>query len=116
MESLVYKMITGKKSNSVLLYVIEEKQLFKVKSKTNKKTYYVCYEKKCSARLELSVNGFCSRPKKYTDHNHGNQESKYNEITCIDDIRKDCLTAASVLGDVNALSGIRCAFKRTCEK
>lgn len=117
MENLAFELINGKKHNSVLLYLVEEKQLFKIKSKTIQKTYYVCYQKKCFARVELFADGTCRKPKNNTAvHNHGIQEDLRNEIKCIDGLRQDCLSGAGVLSDVNAISGIRKAFKRSLEK
>lgn len=117
MQSLEYELINGKKHKSILLYLIEEKQLFKVKSKTAQKSYYVCYHKDCFVRVELFADGTCRKPKKNSvGHNHGIQEDLRNEIKCIDGLRQDCLSGAGVLSDVNAISGIRTAFKRALEK
>ena len=117
MEHLEYQIVNGKKFNSKLLYTLQEKQLYKIKTKSVKKNYYVCFNKNCKARIELFADGLCVKPKgNKSEHNHADQEEKFKEINSLNGIRQDCLTAARVLGEVNALSGIRTAFKRGCEK
>lgn len=117
MENLEFEFVSGRKCNSILLYVLSEKQLYKIKSKTNKKTYYICYEKQCSAKINLLANGVCCKPKNVKNyHNHTDQESKYKEINCINEIKQDCLSGREVLGGFNSLNVIRRAFTRACEK
>lgn len=102
----------------MLLHLIEEKQLFKIKSKTATKTYYVCYQKNCPSRIELTQTGLCYKPKNnnHREHNHGTQEDLIKEIKCVDALRQDCLTSAGSLNDVHSVSSIRKAFKRAVEK
>lgn len=117
MESLEYELISGKKLKSTLLYVLSEKQLYKIKTKTINKTYYVCYQKNCAARIEILTNSVCCKPNKdVNQHTHGAVEDQYKEISCINEIREDCAGASNVMGEINAISTIRNAFKRVCEK
>ena len=76
MENLEYEIVQGKKLKSAILYIKSEKQLYKIKSKTNNKTYYVCYQTNCPARVELSC-GVCCKPKNnIKQHNHGDVEGQ----------------------------------------
>lgn len=113
MEELEYEFLCGKKINSKLLYLKTEKQLFKLKSKNSEKCYYVCYFKPCNSRVELLLaNSICVKPKKQKNHNHPTQEKKYEELKAIESIKKNCIENAATIGDVNATSCIRSAYKR----
>ena len=51
-----FEIISGKRNFSKLAYVINEKQLYNIKSKTSCETYYTCYNKNCKVRI-LIKNG-----------------------------------------------------------
>lgn len=110
-----YEIISGKRINSKLLYVISEKQLYKFKTLIRNKKYYVCLNEKCKAKVEL-VNDVCQKPKKIIEHNHGESENLANELKCVNKIKSECLNSSSVLSDMNALSTIKKSFYDVCAR
>ena len=112
-----YQIVNGKRQTSKLLYIIEEKQLYQVKSKRDSKVYCICYKKNnCKSRVVLN-NGLCEKIKNTPQHNHSeNAEALYNELKVLNKIKEECVAASGVIGDVNAISGIRSAFRNVVRK
>lgn len=117
MERFNFEYITGQRLNSKLIYVPEQKQLYKKRLEYKNKTYYICHKQNCKSKMEVFNNSdFIEKSKKFIDHNHADQESKYNEFKVLNTIKNQCVDSASMLSDVNALGGIRNTYRRVCEK
>ena len=57
--NLKFKIISGLRKNSLLLYTEQEKQLYRQKHKYSDRVRYVCYNSKCSVTLlELYVENY----------------------------------------------------------
>lgn len=83
-----YEFLCGKKINSKILYIKNEKQLYKLKSKNGNKNYYTCYYKSCNSRVEFLVSSnVCIKPKNFKDHEHQNRE----ELKSINKILKSMI-------------------------
>lgn len=117
MTTLQYEIVCGKRRTSKLLYIPEEKQFYIKKSTSDNKTYYVCYVKNCKARVTLDLGRHvCTRSPLFVPHNHTTQKELYDELKVLNNIKKECLDEESVLGERNALSGIRKTFESSCDR
>lgn len=112
-----YEIIAGNRSNSELLYVIDQKMIYQKKSVYNNTVKYECRIKSCKARINLLPEGKCTLPKKYIDHNHSDEEDAYEQLKALKKIKDDCRNSVGTLGGGNtALSSIRDSFRRTVER
>lgn len=101
-----FEIVGGKRRNSNLLYSLSEKHLYAKKSAYKNKIYYTCYQEKCKSRLILEA-GVCAKCFDFVEHKHGNQEETYKELKALNNIKRKCTEVHSVIGEANALSGIR---------
>lgn len=87
-----YKWIVGTRSDSELMWAVEEEVLYvsngKIVSKDGDEAY-TCYEKKCKGRIYLKQNGIAYKVKDHTI-DHGSMYSKYSEIQCREMMREQC--------------------------
>ena len=60
-----YEIVSGIRNLSKLIYVVNEKQLYKIKSKIANKTYYTCHNENCKVRILIN-NGRCEKIKNST--------------------------------------------------
>lgn len=112
-----FEIISGNRRSSELLYVIDQKIIFRKKSVYKDIIKYECRQKMCKSRVSVLADGSCVRAKKYVDHNHENEEAAYKELKALNKIKKDCLDAATILGsEMTAMSSIRASFRKTCER
>lgn len=119
MEELEFEYINGKQINSVLLYTTAEKQLYKLKSKTPRKHYYVCYKTNCGARVNLIKGGnVCvkSLNRRAAVHNHGSNEAYYNCLKALGDLKKECLSNSHGLRSSSTAGCVRDAFNHVVEE
>lgn len=116
MQSESFEFVSGKRCNSKLIYLTNEKQLYKKKSYYKGKTFYTCYASNCKARAEILEDGTCVKSQKIAHTNHLQQEEIYKELKAVEDIKKQCSNPSVLLSDTNAASGIRKVFKRVCER
>lgn len=115
--TLSFEIFSGNRRNSELLYVIEQKMIFKKKSVYNNIIKYECRQKSCKSRINLLADGTCILAKKYVEHNHPDEEVAYKELKALNKIKLDCQDAAGALGgNTTAMSSIRSAFRKTCER
>lgn len=111
------EIFVGEKRNNKLLYVYEQKMIYKKKSTYKDIVKYECRNKNCKARLNLIPDGTCVGALHYVDHNHENEEKAFNEMKVLNKIKSDCIDIAETLGsETNGLSSVRKAFRRNCEE
>lgn len=112
-----FEIIPGKRRNSELLYVIEQKMIHMRKSVYKGVSKFECRQQNCKARVNLLSDGKCVVAKKYVEHNHDNEEEAYKELKALNAIKRDCEDAAWALGGTKTnLCTIRSAFRKTCER
>lgn len=112
-----FELICGSRRNSELLYITEQKMLYRKKSEYKGVTKYQCRQKSCKSRVNLLSDGSCVLSKGYVDHNHGDEETTYRELKALNLIKQDCQDMAETLGGTKTnISTIRKAFRRTCER
>lgn len=113
MECIIF---TGKKTNYKLLFVNEQKMIYKKKSTYNGVVKYVCWINSCKSRVNLMPYGKCVTAKNYVEHNHEHQEDAFKELNVLNKIKSDCVDVAGTLcGEKSATSSIRKAFEKNCE-
>lgn len=110
-ESLNYEFIPGKKVNSTLLYTVEEKQAYRLRSTYNDVQSYTCIISQCSVRVQIA-SGVCVKANKFVEHTHGTQEKLYHENKLRSEIKKQCGTASVLLSDPNV--SVRSVFDNQC--
>lgn len=111
-----FEIICGKRRNSELIYIPEQKMIYAIKSVYKGVSKYECRQKSCKARINLLPDGKCVLAKKYVQHNHEHEEEAYRELKALNNIKKDCQDMAGALGATKTnLSTIRAAFRKTCE-
>lgn len=113
MSNLEFEIISGKRINSKVLYVKEEKQCYIRKSESKGTIYYTCYKKSCKSRVILK-NGQCSKVVNFTQHNHSDQHAFYEELKALSQVKKICLDGTTIIGAPSAVSGIRESFQSVC--
>lgn len=105
--------INGKRRNSELIYVFNQKQLYCKNKNYKNNINYKCYIKNCNARMIIELPGnFLVRGKNFENHNHStNQEELFEELQLLNRIKNDCESSANMLSDINAMSGVRKVFE-----
>lgn len=112
-----FEIIPGNRRSSELLYIIEQKMIYKKKSVYKNTIKYECRNKLCKARVNVMPDGKCVLAKKYIEHNHDNEEGAYKELKALNQIKRDCEDIGGALGgDRTAISSIRASFRKTCER
>lgn len=109
-----FKILSGKRRNSKLLYSVTEQQLYARKSIYKNKVFYNCYTKDCKSRVFV-MDGVCLKYTDFVEHNHSDQKALYEEIVALNAIKNKCLDVGS-LGEVNALTSIRESFRSVCSR
>lgn len=90
--SLKFEYVTGKRfKRSRLVYLCEEKQLFRVnKTLVGGTVAYTCRKKGCNARVYITLNGQCYYGKEYKTHiAHAIQDDDFAELVVLSDIKTD---------------------------
>lgn len=117
MEGERFEFVAGKRHDSKLLYLIDEKQLYKKKSLYKQKTFYTCYKNSCKARVEMLENKICVRSGKNSEHcEHPSQEDTYQELKSLENIKAECKSSTTLRNDTSALANTRKAFRSECER
>lgn len=87
-----YTWTVGIRSNSELMWAVEEEILYvsngKIVTKDGDEAF-TCYEKKCKGRVYLKQNGIAYKVKEHTV-NHGSMYDKYLEMQCREMMREQC--------------------------
>lgn len=102
-----FEFITGKRSDSILLYTINDKQLYRKCSIYKSKYYsYRCRVKNCKSRVyyEFDTKKCFMRPKSFISHNHGDQEDEVKNLKVATEIKNEC-TKLNVLASTRKGSG-----------
>lgn len=92
-----YVWTVGLRSNSELMWAVEEETLYvsngKILKNTNEEAF-TCNYPKCRARVYLKQNGIAY---KVTEHSidHGSMYDMYMEIQCREQMREQCKTAGA---------------------
>lgn len=130
MAQLLYKKIRGKRYNSRLLWVPEEKHLFvrhRVNENRNKGEDWICYQtilrKKnkndvnCSSALHIDSKGICRRKNVRNSHtNHNNHQSIFDDLISLNNIKDDCITAKKVYEGISTSFSALDIFTRELSK
>lgn len=94
-----FEFVTGKRSDSVLLYTRVEKQLYRKCSKYESKYYsYRCRIKDCKSRVyyEFATEKCVMKTKKFIPHNHGDQQDDYNNLKLLKEMKNECTQLSAV--------------------
>lgn len=94
-----FEFVTGKRSDSVLLYTRIDKQLYRKCSKYESKYYsYRCRIKDCKSRVyyEFATEKCFKKPKKFIPHSHGDQEDDYKNLKLSNEIKIECTQLSAV--------------------
>lgn len=76
--ALPFKFIPGVRMGSILLYSINERQLYRLKNTFKNCKRYACIERTCHATLYLKGHEL-SKAMKFQDHNHPEQETDFTK-------------------------------------
>lgn len=87
--------MTGMRSDSRLLHVLCENQLYRVNTKTKKTTVYKCRISKCLSRVYLDSSNTCRRVVNFKEHNHGDCEAFIKGVQFKNVIKHACMTATT---------------------
>lgn len=96
-NNFCYEFSTGVRSDSELMWAMEEEVLYvsngKIVSKDDAEAS-TCYVKECSGRVYLKPNGIAY---KVIEHNiqHGSMYSTYQELQCRNYMRDECKIAGA---------------------
>lgn len=96
-QSFHYTWVVGLRSDSELMYAVEEEMLYVSNGKIlakDKAEAFTCKEKKCKARVYLKPNGIAYKVHEHTIK-HGNMYKLYVELVCREMMRQDCKTAGA---------------------
>lgn len=108
---------SGKKVNSNLLFVKEEKMIYKKKSTYKDVVKFQCWRAGCPARVNYMPNGTCMMPQKFVPHNHDHEEEEYRKLNALNKIKEESAKISGTLGvEPNAISSVRTAFRNVSEK
>lgn len=96
-----YVLLSGYRKNSKLIYILDEKMLFRKTRTRNQQSEYVCYQDvlsekdperhlKCNARLKLNHirNEYIRNETAHS--NHGDHKKKFQELNLLNKIKKSC--------------------------
>lgn len=96
-NSFCYEFIAGVRSDSELMWALEEEVLYmsngKIVSRDDAEAF-TCYVKKCSGRIYLKPNGVAY---KVIEHSvqHGSMYSTYKQLQCRNYMREECKIAGA---------------------
>lgn len=122
MDLLTYEEVRGKRKNSKLIWIKEEKYLYLKKDERSDGTIvYLCYQNKingnieCSARRSITPNGLVI--KNAIPHScHPNHESIYADLITRLNINESCAKAAAALDGLPVSVSNRLIFTRELAK
>lgn len=111
------EFLKGKRSDSNLLYVKDEKQIYKKNFASKKKTTYLCYIKNCKSRVYLNNNNgdlMCHKVSNFIEHNHDNQEMDYKQFKLLNEIKTECKSVSALKS--GACVSVREIYEKHCLK
>lgn len=122
MNFLTFEVIEGKRKNSRLIWIVEEKFLYSIKDgRADGRKVYLCYQNKidgnspCSARRLIDSNGVVTTNALPHSH-HPDHESIYKDMKSRSGIIESCIQAATVLGDLHISVPTQQIFTRELAK
>lgn len=119
MNFLTTEVVEGKRKNSKLIWIAEEKFLYFLKDTRRDQKIYQCYENrtgsKCPARRIIDSNGKVTM--NASPHsNHLSHESIYNDMKTRSNIIDACMQAANVLDGLHVTVPSQQIFTRELAK
>lgn len=96
-QSFHYTWVVGLRSNSELMFAVEEEMLYVSNGKIlakDKAEAFTCHEKKCKGRVYLKPNGIAYKVHDHTIK-HGSMYELYVELICREMMRQECKTAGA---------------------
>lgn len=96
-NSFYYIWITGKKSNSELMFDMEEEMLYVSNGKIiarDQAEAFTCYIKNCTGRVYLKPNGIAYKVNEHSIQ-HGSMYKTFVEFECRSQMRDECKTAGA---------------------
>ncbi|XP_017475566.1 PREDICTED: uncharacterized protein LOC108365875 isoform X2 [Rhagoletis zephyria] len=108
MEFFEFEYIKGFRSNSMLLYTKDEKQIYKKTNFYNNGTRYVCYSENCGTSVFVDENERCRRLKNSQSHNHPTQEILKDKMVISQNIKEACKNASSERCSARAIFDEEC--------
>lgn len=108
-EGIEYEIIPGQRKGSKLVYLINEKYIFKPINGNDKYgKRYICSVPSCPARIIIRPNGICEPSKRTKPHLiHSNHSLKREEYIAINKIKQTCSNVDALCGG----SGINVSVK-----
>lgn len=92
-----YTWIVGLRSDSELMWAVEEEVLYvsngKIIAKDNAEAF-TCYGKNCKGRVYLKTNGIAYKIREHTIA-HGSMYKTYTELVCREKMRQECRIAGA---------------------
>lgn len=111
-----FEFVSGKRSNSRLIYTTEEKQLYRVNRKlVDGSVAYLCRVEKCSVRIYLKnerVFGYSP----INEHSHGDQAKDKFNFQIYNEIKKDCMNIDSISNSTNQISAVHGIYDKYIAK
>lgn len=105
--NIVFEFCEGLRKGSRLLYLSNEKQIFKKKSTYRRKVTYTCYISGCEARVTLE--GDVCKKILGVEHNHeGDQENDFQKLKLLNNIKRDTETLSKT--EYHSVSSARKAY------
>lgn len=111
-EIFEFKFIPGFRTNSNLLYIEAQEQIFAFKYKKMNTAYYYCYNKNCNVGVAIDFNStmYCRRCGKNKVHNHGSQIEIIKKLKIMNSVK--CEVRKAPL----KRSNVREIFDEQCKK
>lgn len=99
-EGLEYEIIPGQRKGSNLVYLINEKNIFKpINGDEKYGKRYICSAPSCMARIIIRPNGTCERSKRSKPHLlHSNHSLQREEYIAVDRIKQTCSNVDALCG------------------
>lgn len=93
--NLEYRFMSGLRSDSRLLHVLEENQLYRRNTSTKKNIIYKCRVPKCKSRVYLNSLNQCRRVANFKGHNHGDVDTFIEGLELKTKIKTACVTSTT---------------------
>lgn len=108
-----HEFFCGNRSDSKLLYVLSEKQIYKKNTKTLKHMVYRCYIEGCKSRVLVNGNE-CQQVSDFKEHSHSeNQEKTYKQMKVKSEIKAGC-SSTLALSSSSCVGSVRTLFNDVC--
>lgn len=115
-NTLLYDFVSGKKITSKLLYIPEDKHLYKIKRYGKEQNTYICRKNGCNSRVYLKLNGNCAYPNPKISHDHTTQEEEYQNLKILENIKNVCKSGNPLENGSRQLPSVREIYDATMIK